>query len=265
MGMPILTSTLPIIIGILAFLTVVLTVAALTGHPSYDPRVVRHRLDRYIALRTPRERREGHALITLRKALRNMGKFIEAQSYAARLEEELERANLPLRGSEFVVLNLLIMLGAGTLGLIFSGSISIAFIMTLVGALAPWAYLNALKGRRLAAFNAQIADALTAISNSLRAGYSFLQAMDGISKEMPPPLSEEFARTLKIVLIYPIHFSPIQYPASQGKRLSRPHRGSVSPQAPGAPLQGCDYGPQPAQWLRTAPGNTGASEPCRMS
>ncbi len=35
------------------------------------------------------------------------------------------------------------------------------------------------------------------MSNSLRAGYSFLQAMDMVAREMSPPISEEFTSTMK--------------------------------------------------------------------
>ena len=42
----------------------------------------------------------------------------------------------------------------------------------------------------------QIVDALTVISGSLKAGHSFLQAMELASREIQPPLGEEFARAL---------------------------------------------------------------------
>ena len=38
---------------------------------------------------------------------------------------------------------------------------------------------------------------MTLLSNSLRAGFSFLQAMEIISREMQPPMSTEFARVLR--------------------------------------------------------------------
>ncbi|NLC10726.1 MAG: secretion system protein, partial [Firmicutes bacterium] len=43
----------------------------------------------------------------------------------------------------------------------------------------------------------QLSEGLTVMANSLRAGFSFMQAVDTLSKEMPPPLSTEFARLLK--------------------------------------------------------------------
>ncbi|HEX3031371.1 MAG TPA: type II secretion system F family protein, partial [Bacillota bacterium] len=50
---------------------------------------------------------------------------------------------------------------------------------------------------RVAKFNAQIGEALAVMSNSLRAGFSFLQTLDMVSREMPPPIGDEFARCLR--------------------------------------------------------------------
>lgn len=59
------------------------------------------------------------------------------------------------------------------------------------GPLASWA-----RKRRQAVLSGQIVDALTVISASLKAGYSFVQAMETTSHEIMPPLGEEFALAL---------------------------------------------------------------------
>ena len=48
--------------------------------------------------------------------------------------------------------------------------------------------------RRLEAFTEQLGDCLITISNALRAGYSFQQTIEVISKEMEPPIGEEFSK-----------------------------------------------------------------------
>ena len=47
------------------------------------------------------------------------------------------------------------------------------------------------------AFNSQLGDALILIANSLRTGYSFMQALDMVAQEMRPPISTEFGRAVK--------------------------------------------------------------------
>ena len=58
-----------------------------------------------------------------------------------------------------------------------------------------------LDGKRRAAFNAQLPEALATMSNALRAGFSLSQAFDSVVEQGEPPVSEEFAilqRQLKI-------------------------------------------------------------------
>mgnify|MGYP003346503529 CR=1 FL=1 len=52
---------------------------------------------------------------------------------------------------------------------------------------------------RLLAFNKQLPDTITLIANSLRAGSSFLQAVELVVRESTPPMSTEFARVIREV------------------------------------------------------------------
>jgi tight adherence protein B len=67
----------------------------------------------------------------------------------------------------------------------------------MLGYLAPQVYLDLRIRKRGKAFDAQLGDALILAANSLRTGYSFLQAVEMVSREMRPPLSTEFARMLR--------------------------------------------------------------------
>lgn len=70
------------------------------------------------------------------------------------------------------------------------------FFFGLVGAAvalqAPKWILQFLKARRLNKFNDQLVDALTRMSNSLKAGFSILQAFESIVKENMNPIAQEF-------------------------------------------------------------------------
>lgn len=50
-----------------------------------------------------------------------------------------------------------------------------------------------LDGKRRAAFNRQLPEALATMSNALRAGFSISQAFDSVVEQGEPPVSEEFA------------------------------------------------------------------------
>jgi tight adherence protein B len=57
-------------------------------------------------------------------------------------------------------------------------------------------YVKSQQKKRLQRFNDQLADMLNLMVNGLRAGYSTMQALEAISKELPPPICDEFRRVV---------------------------------------------------------------------
>lgn len=127
------------------------------------------------------------------KFIKEIAKPLVEKNFAQSIEERLNQAGIPLLGGEFIVLNLLTMALAGfltwfiTLDPIFAGGV------TALVPVAFWVVLIVLKARRLGSFTEQLGDCLITISNALRAGYSFQQTIEVISKEMEPPIGAEFA------------------------------------------------------------------------
>ncbi|MEK7312608.1 MAG: type II secretion system F family protein, partial [Chloroflexota bacterium] len=66
-----------------------------------------------------------------------------------------------------------------------------------IGLYAPNFYVGWRKGGRLKAFDNQLGDTLNLLVNALRSGYSVLQAMEAVAKELPPPMSVEFRRVVQ--------------------------------------------------------------------
>lgn len=77
-----------------------------------------------------------------------------------------------------------------------SRTVVIGFFFGLIGAAGalqfPRLTLQYLRQRRLDRFNDQLVDALTRMSNSLKAGFSILQAFESIVKENMNPIAQEF-------------------------------------------------------------------------
>jgi tight adherence protein B len=65
------------------------------------------------------------------------------------------------------------------------------------GMFLPKIYVGRQQGQRLNRFNNQLADMLNLMVNGLRAGYSTMQAMEAVSREMPAPISDEFRRVVQ--------------------------------------------------------------------
>jgi tight adherence protein B len=61
----------------------------------------------------------------------------------------------------------------------------------------PRMIVNFLWQRRLTRFDDQMLDALTLMSSALKAGLSFIQAMDTVVREMPNPIGQEFGLVLR--------------------------------------------------------------------
>lgn len=89
-----------------------------------------------------------------------------------------------------------VVAGAAFLGLFAGGSPVAALGGGLLGLLVPRFWLKRKARTRRKAFDAQIPDALALISNSLKAGYGLMQAMEMVGQEMHPPIAPEFVRTL---------------------------------------------------------------------
>jgi tight adherence protein B len=89
-------------------------------------------------------------------------------------------------------------IGVSTVSWYFGGqSILFALLGVLVGVSLPRIYVRRQQGKRLIRFNEQLPDMLNLMVNGLRAGYSTMQAMEAVSKEMPAPICDEFRRVVQ--------------------------------------------------------------------
>ena len=109
--------------------------------------------------------------------------------------EQLQRADLKLRPSEYFMIQLgsavvVGLIGYWRWGLIFLG-------LAILGYLIPGFYVKYRVNQRLKKFNGQLGDTLTLLSNALKAGYSFAQAIDTVAKNAVAPIGDEFGRAVR--------------------------------------------------------------------
>ena len=110
---------------------------------------------------------------------------------------KMRKAGIPLLGGEFLVAVISSALLAGIGVWMLMLDILMAVLAGAVMLVLFWLLITLRVSQRRSAFTEQLGDALTTIANALRAGYSFQQAMEVISKEMEPPISEEFFQAMK--------------------------------------------------------------------
>jgi tight adherence protein B len=124
-------------------------------------------------------------------------KAVAKKPFASGIALSLAQADLKITVGEFLIMNLLSCLVFALLAFLVGGSIFLVPLGAILGFFVPRIYVRIRKGARLKAFNDQLGDTITLMANALRAGYSLIQAMEAVSREMPPPISEEFARVVK--------------------------------------------------------------------
>ncbi len=123
---------------------------------------------------------------------------VEDKRFVTRVQRDLARANLRLRASEYYALRLGLMLALGLFLWISRDPLS-GVIGLYLGYMLPRFWVGRRIGGRLGAFNKQLPDTITLLSNSLRAGSSFLQSIELVSREGQPPISEEVGRVVREV------------------------------------------------------------------
>lgn len=123
---------------------------------------------------------------------------LEKSSWGGNLSRELARADLKLKPVEYIALMVIFASGTGLISwYIFGQSILLAIPGAFVGSIIPRIYVKRQQSQRLIRFNDQLADMLNLMVNGLRAGYSSMQAMEAVSREMPSPISDEFRRVVQ--------------------------------------------------------------------
>jgi tight adherence protein B len=123
---------------------------------------------------------------------------VEDKRFTTKVQRDLARANLKLRVAEYYYIRIGASLGLGVILFVFRDPLS-GIVGFLVGYMLPRFWVGRRISGRLNAFNKQLPDTITLLSNSLRAGSSFLQSIELVSREGAPPMSEEMGRVVREV------------------------------------------------------------------
>ncbi|MGH9226710.1 MAG: type II secretion system F family protein [Acidimicrobiales bacterium] len=124
------------------------------------------------------------------------GRMVTQFDAKGSLKASLERARIPMKPAEFVVIT---ACASVALGALLFGLTTVWFfgiVGVVVGPLAASALIKRRIASRKKAFEDALPDALSLIASSLSAGHTFLRAIQMMCEESEPPLSEEFARVV---------------------------------------------------------------------
>ena len=194
-----MTSMLPFIIAGLAAAAVLIISIGIAM--SSGGGAVASRLERYAS---GREAAAGGTSSESESAVvAGLSRVIERQDLATRLSTDLARADLKMKPAEFILAwaatPFVFVAVAFVIGFIFPGFQNIVALIAffLLGLWAPRLYLKRRQAKRVREFGQQLPDTITLLANSLRAGSSFLQGIELVTREARPPISEEFERVVR--------------------------------------------------------------------
>ncbi|HVM61451.1 MAG TPA: type II secretion system F family protein [Verrucomicrobiae bacterium] len=117
--------------------------------------------------------------------------------YMTHLENELARADIPMRPSEYLLLRAVLAVVGYMVGRYVFGYLHSGIILAVCGFVVPVFVVRSHQTRRRNKFVKQLADALMLLTNSLRSGYGFVKGLELVAKEMGDPISKELNRLLR--------------------------------------------------------------------
>jgi tight adherence protein B len=127
-----------------------------------------------------------------------VSKRVEKTSFGDRIARDLARADIKLKVSEYLAVMVFSIVLTGFLAWLLGNRNLISLAIGMVaGIFLPRLYVKREQKQRLNKFNDQLSDMLNLMVNGLRAGYSTMQALESVSKEMPSPIADEFRRVVQ--------------------------------------------------------------------
>ena len=126
---------------------------------------------------------------------------LDERSFTVRLSRDLDRADVKITASEFLIISVVLMCAGVLLGIALplGGHFLLAVILFALGWYGPRFWLRRRWRARQRVFNDQLADMITLMSGALRAGHGLMQGMSIASEQGPQPAAAEFGRVVRQV------------------------------------------------------------------
>ncbi|MEO8561450.1 MAG: type II secretion system F family protein [bacterium] len=121
-----------------------------------------------------------------------LNRLLTGRALTTRIAIELARAGSDRKAGQFLLSTIAFAVGGLVIGQRYG--IIVSFALAVVGACIPFLWLRRQQGKRVAAFESQLPEALDMLVNALQAGYSLQAAMDFVGRETPAPLGPELGR-----------------------------------------------------------------------
>jgi tight adherence protein B len=125
------------------------------------------------------------------------GSRFERTDRGSRMADRLARADLKLRPTEWMLMSGGAALIVAAILYLRFGSLILVPIGAVMGYVGAQLFLRYRQSKRTKAFNAQLSPAILQLSGSMKAGYTFAQAVDLAARNMPAPMGTELGRVTR--------------------------------------------------------------------
>jgi tight adherence protein B len=166
----------------------------------YKKNLIQNRLKANVLAQDPNEElvQEEKSYLSIRKRILTiLGKILPYKKYILKYKKKLAQANILMKPEEFFGISVLSGVLAALLLFYLLHHVIMLFLGLIIGFIVPDFVLSQVKNTRAKKLNSQLPEALNIISNGIRAGYSFTQAMSSASKELQQPISDEFQKIIR--------------------------------------------------------------------
>ncbi len=185
-------------------LIILLLVVGIVITARSESALVEERLGRYLEEEVEEVRPSGERASPIGDWLNSL---LEGSKLGTGVARELARADMKLKPAEYYALMVIAAIGSAVIStIVLQGRNDVTgayrpgiftFVGFIVGLFIPRLWVKRQQGQRLVRFGDQLADMLNLMVNGLRAGYSTMQAMEAVSKELPSPICDEFRRVVQ--------------------------------------------------------------------
>jgi tight adherence protein B len=156
------------------------------------------RMKRYLEIPDqPINRKQLNLFLHFQLTKKKIRKNVLSKEKNNKLEIKIARSGLPLKPEEFVLFQWISIALFGGILLLISGNIILLLIGGILGFLFPRWYLKKKQRERMTKFNDSLPDMISTVVGSLRAGFSFPQALKTVSEEADSPIKEEMEFVLR--------------------------------------------------------------------
>ena len=162
---------------------------------SNNPKERIHRRLTALAEREDLEQVHNAVMHEKKKLLKDKKK--KTRLVSQRFEDALAMAGIHISAQEFMTLWCALSLGPLVIGILFRMQILTVIALCVIGFAIPPLLVQSARNKQQLLVNKQLGESLTIMSNCMRSGYSFQQAMQSIAKDMQPPISAEFGRVIR--------------------------------------------------------------------